>query len=152
MDRLKNLIGGVLIIFIGTFAVWQASRYQIGSLTSMGPGYFPAAIGGVLLLSGVLIALFAVLAERAPSRNEKTRPDLRRCLCIVLSLVSFVCLGKFAGLFATSFCAVAIAALGDRRNSMRDILLLACALSFVSALVFSYGLNIQFPLFPWSEV
>ena len=55
---IKDLAGGVLLAAIGLFvALYTAAQYDIGSLRRMGPGFFPALLGGVLAVLGLIIAL-----------------------------------------------------------------------------------------------
>ncbi|OYV48085.1 MAG: hypothetical protein B7X10_03605, partial [Burkholderiales bacterium 21-58-4] len=56
----KDYYGGVLMIILGLGTVFKSFGYHIGSLAHMGPGYFPAAIGVLLTITGVLIALAGV--------------------------------------------------------------------------------------------
>ena len=37
----KDYYGGALMILIGLAAVYQGTRYQLGTLARMGPGFFP---------------------------------------------------------------------------------------------------------------
>jgi hypothetical protein len=53
----KDLIGGGLMLALGIGAALQASQYEIGSLSHMGPGYVPLALGVILAATGALIML-----------------------------------------------------------------------------------------------
>ena len=48
-----------------------------------------------------------------------------------------------------TFAIVFISALGDRRNTVKSAFLLAAAMVVVCLIVFSWGLQLQFPLFRW---
>jgi len=46
------------LMFIGTgvfFAVWAMTHYQMGTAVRMGPAYFPAVLGGLLAVLGLII-------------------------------------------------------------------------------------------------
>ena len=47
-EKRRDLYAGGLVFLIGSGAAIIGSKYTIGSLTKMGPGFFPAALGVVL--------------------------------------------------------------------------------------------------------
>ena len=55
----KDYYGGALLIVIGLAAVYAGIGYRVGELAHMGPGFFPVALGALLALTGLLIALSA---------------------------------------------------------------------------------------------
>ena len=55
----KDYYGGALLVVIGLAAVYAGIGYRVGELAHMGPGFFPVALGGLLALTGLLIALAA---------------------------------------------------------------------------------------------
>lgn len=149
MDKYtKNYFGGGLMFVIGIAALWRSMSYQIGTLNNMGSGFFPAALGAILALTGVAIA---VTARLATPRGEAKRlpPEWRGWACISLGIVAFAVLGQYAGLLPAAFAIVFISALGDRRNTLRSALLLALAISVVCVVVFWWALKLQLPLWQW---
>jgi hypothetical protein len=144
----KDYYGGALMLLIGLFAVWSGVGYQVGSLGQMGPGFFPVAIGVLLSLTGAAIAIQA--ARTAPASKEAPLPpEWRGWICIVLSIIAFVILGRYGGLLPATFAVVFISALGDRQNTLASAAVLAAAISVVSVVVFWWALKVQFPLFQW---
>jgi hypothetical protein len=145
----KDYYGGGLMFLVGIGAVWKGLDYKIGTLSRMGPGYFPVGIGAILALMGLLIALGARRAE--PEKDSKTAhgPEWRGWSCIVLSSIAFIVLGHYGGLLPATFAVVFIAALGDRQNSLKNAFILAAAMVVVCLIVFSWALQLQFPLFRW---
>jgi nitrogen fixation-related uncharacterized protein len=114
----------------------------------MGPGFFPVALGTLLILVGAAIAL---TAQRQPTQGDKKqlKPEWRGWACITLSIVAFIVLGKYGGLLPATFAVVFISAMGDRQNTIKSALTLALAMVAVCAVVFWWALNMQFPLFQW---
>lgn len=144
----KDYYGGALMILIGLFAIVQGISYKVGSLRMMGSGFFPVALGALMALTGVAIAFSA---RRAPGEKEKARPpEWRGWICITLSIVAFIALGKHGGLVPSTFAIVFISALGDRKNSVINALVLALAMVVVCVVVFWWALQLPFPLFQWS--
>ncbi|GAB3630015.1 hypothetical protein PTE30175_04838 [Pandoraea terrae] len=150
----KDYYGGGLMTLVGLAAVVAGLQYRTGALSRMGPGFFPVAVGSLLALVGVLIAVTA--RSEAPQSmlpvtqgHSHCAPDLRGALCIVLGVLAFLLLGKYAGLIPATFAIVFISALGDRSNTLRQAVLLALVMCVVAAVVFWWALKLQLPLFTW---
>jgi hypothetical protein len=143
----KDYYAGGLMFLIGVAAAIQSVHYSIGTLTEMGSGFFPAALGAILALLGLAILLRA--RRPAFATEGRPAPEWRGWLCILASIVAFVVLGEYGGLVPATFAIVFIAALGDRANSWKDALFLALAMAAVAVVVFWWALSLQFPLFQW---
>lgn len=144
----KDYYGGTLMMLIGFGAVARGIDYHIGTLTQMGPGYYPVGVGTLLSLVGAAIALQAPRAAPATERASQP-PEWRGWLCIVSSLLAFVVLGEYGGLLPATFAIVFISALGDRQNTFKSALVLSLSMVVVCLIVFWWALEIQFPLFRW---
>jgi hypothetical protein len=144
----RDYYGGGLMLLIGTGAIYKGLDYQVGTLTRMGPGYFPVAVGSVLAVMGALIALGARRQPRVVPSARRS-PEWRGWTCIALANIAFVVLGHFGGLVPATFAVVFISALGDRQNNFKSAVLLALAMVVVSVIVFSWALQLQLPLFCW---
>jgi hypothetical protein len=143
----RDYYAGALVMLLGAGAAVVGSRYEIGSLRRMGPGFFPTALGILLALIGVLIAGSASF-DSASSENEiSIRPDWRGWFCIVSGALLFIVLAAHAGLVPATMACVFVAALGDRTNRWIEALLLAVGVTVFGALLFYYVLRIQIPLF-----
>ena len=152
----SDYYGGALMILIGLAALAGASSYTIGTPSHMGPGFFPAVLGALLALVGATIAACAgkgsarAASIEGQAHGGKHRlPDLRGGACIVLGILAFLGVGTYGGLLPATFLAVFIAALGDRANTVRQAVVLALGMSLVAAVVFSWALQLQLPLFCW---
>jgi len=149
----KDYYGGALMVLIGLGAIYGGTDYHIGSLSHMGPGFFPAALGGLLALTGVLIAISARSAEpTAPAPAEghpHGMPDMRGSFCILLGILAFLLLGHYGGLLPATFAIVFISALGDRKNTIKQAILLSVGMSAIAVVVFWWALQLQLPLFRW---
>jgi hypothetical protein len=143
----RDYYGGALMVLIGLGAVFMGVNYQTGNLRHMGPGFFPVSVGGIIAFMGVLIALGA--RGQTEDEAEYLPPEWRGWICIVLSIVAFVVIGKFGGLLPATFAIVFISALGDRDNTIKGALLLALAMCVICVVVFWWALQLQFPLFVW---
>lgn len=144
----RDYYGGALMFLIGLGAILQGRTYSMGTLSRMGPGFFPVSLGVILALAGAAIALSARFAERE-AEEKALPPEWRGWFCISLSIVAFVVLGKYGGLVAATFAIVFISALGDRQNTIKSALVLAVAIVAICLIVFWWALQMQFPLFGW---
>jgi len=150
----KDYYGGALMVLVGLAAVMAGLQYHTGTLSHMGPGFFPVAVGALLALVGVLIAASARGAASEPAQptghgHSHAAPDLRGTVCIVLGTLAFLLLGKYGGMIPATFAIVFISALGDRNNSIKQAVCLAIAMCVIAAVVFSWALQLQLPLFTW---
>lgn len=146
-QRHKDYLGGGLMVLLGLGVILQGSSYKMGTLTRMGPGYFPVALGVILMVLGLAIAISARFAQAG--EEKRLPPEWRGWFCIGISIVAFTVLGKYGGLLPASFAIAFISALGDRNNTVRGALVLALAVVAVAAVVFWWALQMQFPLFSW---
>ena len=149
----KDYYGGALMILIGLSAVYASVQYNIGSLSHMGPGFFPCAVGALLAIVGLLIAVAAGdevnQAKKPVMGHSHEIPDMRGAICIVASVLAFIFLGQYFGLLPATFAIVFISALGDRENKVKHALILSVAMMIVAAVVFWWALQLQMPLFKW---
>lgn len=138
------------MIVLGLGAIAQASTYTLGSLARMGPGLFPAILGVLLVLLGLIIARMAYSPLTAEEDAEDIPPpEWRGWGCILGGLLAFILIGQFGGLVPATFALVFISAMGDRQHTVRSAALLAAGVTILGVAVFSWGLQLQFPLFRW---
>ncbi|PYE25473.1 tripartite tricarboxylate transporter TctB family protein [Paraburkholderia silvatlantica] len=142
-----DFFAGALMIAIGATALVSGSKYQIGSLQRMDPGFFPVVIACVLLVTGLLIVAFPRPTDEV-STSEAIIP-WRGWLAIVASMISFVVLARYGGLLPAAFAIVFCAAMGDRNNRIRDAVWLAVGMSSACVVIFWWALGLQLPLFRW---
>jgi hypothetical protein len=67
----KDFWAGVMFIGSGLFfAAWAVTHYQMGSAVRMGPAYFPAVLGGLLAVLGLIILLGSL------ALGDETKPAM----------------------------------------------------------------------------
>ncbi len=144
----RDYHGGALMIAIGLGAIIQGRQYPIGTLSRMGPGFFPVALGAILAFTGLAILVSARFAARK-AEQPSLPPEWRGWFCIGLSIVAFVVLGRYGGLVPATFAIVFISALADRENTILAATVLALATVAICIVVFWWALQLNFALFGW---
>src|SRR5688572_8068448 len=89
----RDFWAGAMLIGTGVLALAMARNYAMGTTLRMGPGYFPALLGGLLIIFGLYLVVVGL------RRNEKIEGNwsLRPLIVIPLSLVLFGILMDRAG-------------------------------------------------------
>ena len=143
----RDYYAGALMMLIGGGAALLGSHYDVGSLTRMGPGFFPTALGILLAELGIVIAGTAAYAPAPAKEAPAPRPDWRGWFCITAGALLFIGLAEYAGLVAATFACVFVAAMGDRSNSWKEAALLAAGITIFGTVLFAYVLKIEIPVF-----
>ena len=143
---MRDIVGGMLLTALGAFAAWHAyQRYDIGELNRMGPGYFPVALGTLLALLGLLIAIPAWFRQ-----GEAIRVEWRTVALVAASIGIFALTLKTLGLVLATVLAVLASSMADREIRWRGRAMVAVGVALVTYLVFSFGLGMILPVWPWS--
>ncbi len=139
-----DILGGLLLAAIGAgAALWAAMYYDLGSLRRMGPGFFPVALGAVLFLLGLVVALPA-LARTADA--PKIEPAT--AIAVLAAIVIFAFSLSRLGLAGATAVTVLVATLPAPRKGWVWRIVLAAALTVLTVLVFSVGLRMTLPVWP----
>src|SRR5690625_5153587 len=149
----KEFWASFLMLFIGIATIIGSQNYQMGRLIRMGPGYFPLMLGILLTAIAVLI-LFSPEALTDDGDTDDgvvltMREQVSRWALVVGSVILFIIIGKYCGLIPATFVMCSLAALGDKGNTWKTAVIIGVVMSIVSAALFVYGLQIQFPMFTW---
>ena len=138
------------MMLIGLGASLEGLTYKLGTLTHMGPGFFPVALGVILVVLGMLIAATAVAGRPAGDQGTLSkRSEWWGWFCIIAGPILFIILGLYGGMVPAAFACVFVTALGDRTATLKGSLTLAAAVTAFAVLLFYYLLRIPFPLFRW---
>lgn len=138
-----ELAGGSIAMAIGAFAVWEASGYSIGELSQMGPGYFPLALGLIMIGLGAALIYEGRRADAEPAE----RPAWRTLVAVLAGIGAFALLLERTGLVPASVALVLLAALAEPQFRPGQTVLLALAVSAISVLIFSLMIGMPLPAF-----
>ena len=146
----RDFYAGGIMVLLGLAVTLDSSTYDLGSLTHMGPGMFPLMLGIVLAFIGLLILGAAVLTPLGPDEHILPRQkEWRGWFCILAGPVLFIIFGEFFGMAPATFMCVFVSALGDRTSTLKSSLYLALGITIPGVLLFSYLLQLPFPIFRW---
>lgn len=139
-----DIFGGLILAAIGAGAVvWAAMYYDMGTLRRMGPGFFPVVLGAALFLLGLVVALPALgRAADAP----KIEPGTAAAVLAAILIFAFG-LSRL-GLAGATAATVLVATLPAPRKGWVWRVLLAVAVTTLTVLVFSLGLQMTLPIWP----
>jgi Tripartite tricarboxylate transporter TctB family len=138
----RDVIAGTLFVLIGALALLGARAYPAGTAMRMGPGYFPA------LLGWLLIALGAWIGFRASRRRDWQRVawGWKPLAWIVASMLAFGFVVPRYGLLPALAALVPLAAAAGAEFRVKEALLLTVLLCLFAAGVFVYGLKLPYRL------
>ncbi len=135
---------GLFFIGFGVLTVVLARRYALGTASSMGPGYFPTLLGGLLALVGVIVLIKGL---RGPGEKLE-RAHWRPYIVLGLAIAAFGALIQGAGLALAVAATAVISAFAGQRARIAETLILAVCLSAISVLVFIVALKLSLRLWP----
>ena len=144
----RELMSAGLLMAIGLASAIGGSRYTVGSLDRMGLGFFPTALGVLLIFLSLLMVLTPV-AREDENAPERQAPQYRAWACVTAGVAAFIVLGLYGGLVPGTFALVAISAMGDKGNSIKAAVALGVGVTVLAVLLFRMLLQLQIPLFTW---
>ena len=143
----KDLGAGLLYAGFGLTAILMAWGYGMGSASRMGPGYFPTALGALLLLIGIASLVRSFVRDGSPIGAVAWKG----AALVTAGTVLFGLLLRPAGLVPALVALILVGASASSRFRLewRACLLMLALIAFC-ALVFVKGLGLPLPLLgPW---
>lgn len=141
-----DFLAGVIFAAVGVASLVIGRGYRLGSLLSMGPGYFPRIVGVLLTAFGFIVAIVAL-------RADSERLDawhLRPIVLVTAAIVAFgFCLERY-GLVIASMVLVLVACFADRGRKIPEAIGVAVLLTLIAWVVFVKGL--EMPMLVWPEL
>ena len=140
----RDFYSGLLFVIIGALTVIIALNYPVGEAARMGPGYFPRALGTLLMLLGAISVWRGFRLQGAPIARWKWRP-------IVIVLVSVVVFGHIVqsvGLALSTVLLIFVASSASHEFRWKEALVIGVLMAVLCVGVFVYALRIQLPIWP----
>jgi hypothetical protein len=141
----RDIIGGGLLLLLGLATlVYALAHYAVGTIGRMGPGMFPAALGGLLALFGLAIGVPALLRS-----GSFPVIDAAPLVSILSGAAAFALLVERIGYVPAVFAATLISTLAVRRLGLVHALAFCLGLAALAYVLFGLGLNLPIPAFSW---
>lgn len=137
-----DLIGGLVLFGIGLGVFAMAFGYGIGTVSEMGAGFVPAALGVIIM---VLSASITAQSFRIPA--ALVRPAWRPLMGVSAAIGVFALAIEHLGLVPSVVLAGAVAAAGDRDTRPVGALVLVVLLAIGAWLIFVKALSLSIPAF-----
>lgn len=138
----QDLVGGLLSVALGAFALFEASRYPMGSLLRMGPGFFPSGVAILIILLG-LVLIAASFRSRRSARPIEVR--LRPVATIAGAILLFALLLERVGVVPATLVLVFVSSLAEPQWRPLRAGVLALAIGALVYLIFIVVLQIPLP-------
>lgn len=141
----RDIVGGGALIAFGLWAGFHAVvNFDVGTMSRMGPGMFPAGLGFLLAFLGVLVMLPALF-------RPGTLPTVewRPLIFTVIGVLAFALTVTRLGMVPAIVLLTIAAALADTKLKPIGIVLLAAGLSLIAYVIFRIGLGIVLEPFRW---
>jgi hypothetical protein len=142
----QDFLAGLMFMAFGLFFAGFGTEYKFGTGANMGPGYFPTALGVILILLGFVITEGGLSSKAPEEKVEKC--DFSVVLLILGSVFVFgLILGQF-GLIAALFALVVISGYASHEFNWRTTMVNAAVLAVMCVLIFVVVLKLQIKLWP----
>lgn len=147
--RKDLLAGGIFVAFGLAFAVVSAT-YEVGTALSMGPGYFPLVLGGLLALLGILVVVKGLVA----GEGEDIGPiPWKSAVLVVAAIAFFGFTVRGLGLVPALAVTTLLSAFAGHRTGVVAAAVIAGGLTTLCVLIFVMALQLRLPLIgPWIPV
>jgi Tripartite tricarboxylate transporter TctB family len=147
-----DILAGLVFVAFGLAFAIASLRYQLGTLLRMGPGYFPLALGGILVLLGVLIVGKGFVAGAGAGAGEERFGSVpwRALLLIVLAVLFFGLTVRGLGVVVSTAVSALLTAFASYRTGILAAVAIAAGLTVLCVLIFLLALQLRLPMFgPW---
>jgi Tripartite tricarboxylate transporter TctB family len=140
----KDFWTGLIYLAVGAAVIFIARNYSVGTASRMGPGYFPLALSGLLIVFGLVAVVRSFMVPGEPIGAFAWKPMVLVLGATALFGALISTLGLVIALLALVL--VSAAASENFRFDWRAALGLVALVVFC-ALVFVKGLGVPMPLF-----
>ena len=150
----QSLVAGLLLLALCALAVWLTSSLSQGTLRSMGPAMLPRWLAIGVGLCGLALVVAGIVRPGSPLEAWSGRGPVLVVLAILAFAVTIrpVNLGAFGtpglGLVAAGPLAILIGGYATQEARLRELLVLALALTPFCMVLFGDLLNLPIPIFP----
>ena len=139
----RDFLAGMLFVILGAGGFGVALSYPFGSLQQMGPGFFPRALGVILMAFG---AVTVIRGLRSGARVEGSWGWFPLAM-LTASIVAFGWLMEHVGMIPSLVVLVVASAYAGKEFRWGEVLVLSGVMGLIATAIFIWGLGLPYPLF-----
>jgi Tripartite tricarboxylate transporter TctB family len=143
----KDFFSGLIFVAFGLAAIIIGSNYSLGTAARMGPGYFPRILGILLVVLGTALSLRALKIKGDPLPRWYWKP----MLVVLGSVIAFGLVVTHLGLVFSTIGLIFASSAASPEFRPKEALISGILLAALAVGVFIFGLNLQLPIWPWSN-
>lgn len=145
MANSKDLLGGAILISIGSATALASTTYKMGTIAHMGSGYFPFLVSVALVGLGLIVVVQGLTRQAETGVPSPIRALVRLPL-LFLAIIVFALLIRPFGLVPAVVGLVVLGRLAGDQVTLAELALLCLFLILVAYLVFARFLGIPMQL------
>jgi hypothetical protein len=151
--NLQDFWCAIFFIGLGVVAIYASLEYPVGTALQMGPGYFPVWLGAIMIAFGVVIGGLALRAQGGPRQGlGASEWAFRPWIVLTAALAAYAILMDAGAGFVPALMVLVIGcALAHKDVRWRETLLLSVFVTAGAVAIFSFGLDLPYRLFWWSN-
>ena len=140
----KDFGSGCLFAGFGLVALVLGATYPAGTAARMGPGYFPRALGVILIVLGAILILKSLRTNGA----RISLPTLKPLVVVLGSVLLFGLTVVPLGLVLATILLVLASSVASHEFRWKEATIASVVLAAFVVAVFGYGLKLQLPILP----
>lgn len=142
---IRDIASGTALIALGIFvSAYAYATLNLGTPTRMGPGLYPFALGILLAVLGLMIAIPAFVTP-----GPMDTISWRSVLAVLGSILVFALVVRWLGLLPAIVLMILTAVLAEKTIKPRELLGLLVCVPAAAWLIFIVGLGVPLPLLRW---
>lgn len=142
----RDLWAGIMFTFTGLLFIALSQQYPMGTAAKMGPGYFPTVLGGLMAVLGIIVLLGAY--SKSNQITHVTQFMFRPTVMLLGGVALFAGLLNTMGMVVSLIALILISAVASHEFRLKDTLMSIVVLAIMAWVVFVWGLELQFPVWP----
>jgi hypothetical protein len=140
----KNFLAGLMFIGFGLLGLGLSVPLDNGTLSDMGPGYFPRAISVLIVLLGAALSATDLMQDGEAVEGWAWKPFV----LITVSSIAFAVLLKPVGLVGTLAATTILASAAGTLLRPLGLAVLVAIMIVANLGIFVFALNMPIPLWP----
>ena len=141
----QDFATGLLFILIGAAGLWLGRAWPMGTLALMDSGFFPRVLSGIVLASGLVLAIRSFVVNGPPLPGWGWRP----LIGVTLAVIVFALAVERLGLVLTILATIGIGGFAGVPLRPIPFVALGAALSLGCVAIFIWGVELPLRIWPF---